>query len=261
MEPDLFSIITLCTYGVVFLAAVRWQVKHHSPGWTCWFLYSAARLYVPLCFHFRTNRRCPFPEAGAALIIANHRSPVDPIFIWMGHHLSSRSQVIRIIGFMTAREYYEVPGVKWICETMECIPVDRDGKDTAPTREALRHLKKGQLLALFPEGKINLGDELISGTPGVAWLALTARVPIFPVFIHNAPLGLTMVQPFYDFRRVHVSYGEAIDLSEYFGRRKTHELLVEVTDRLMQQLAETGGVTYHPCGSTEPATTIKLASG
>ena len=38
--------------------------------------------------------------------------------------------------------------------------------------------------------------------------------------------------------RVRLTYGDPIDLSEYEGRRNSHELLEEVTGRLMSQLLE-----------------------
>src|SRR6185437_1256016 len=129
----------------------------------------------------------------------------------------------------------------WVCEHMQSIPVDRHGRDMKPAHAALERLKQGHLLGVFPEGKINAGEGVLEGDPGIAWLALRAKVPVYPVYIHNSPRPITMLQPFYTPARVRVKYGQAIDLSAYYGQPKTQKVLIEVTDLLMRRLAELGG--------------------
>jgi 1-acyl-sn-glycerol-3-phosphate acyltransferase len=189
-------------------------------------------------------------------VIANHRSPVDPMMVWTNHHFrggaAGGSRNIRVTGFLTASEYCNVAGMRWLVRTMRSIPVDRDGRDMAPAREALRRLKNGELVGLFPEGGINWGTRLRSANPGVAFLALKSRVKVYPVFIHDAPQPVTsMVAPFIRRSRVRVTYGEPIDLSKFHSRKTTPELLDEVTDLIMSRLAKTGGVDYTPVGAED----------
>jgi 1-acyl-sn-glycerol-3-phosphate acyltransferase len=178
------------------------------------------------------------------LLIANHSSPLDPILIWVG--VVDR----RPIEFLTAKEYFGKPGLQFIFDSTHAIPVARDGKDMAAIRTALRRLKSGSLVGVFPEGTINCGSGLLPGNTGVAWLALQSRVPVYPVFIHNPPQSESMVTPFFDFKRVQVSYGDRVDLSAYYGRRTSPELLQEVIDLLMERLATLGGVA--PPAATPP---------
>ncbi len=146
-----------------------------------------------------------------------------------------------------AKEYYDKPGViGWISRAMKSIPVERDGRDMAPTREALRRLERGDLIGIFPEGGINTGDGLRAANPGIAFLALKANVPIIPVYIHGAPQTGNMTAPFYTPSRIRVTYGTPIDLSPWQGQKKSQELLKALTDTLMHRLADLGGVTYHP---------------
>ena len=145
---------------------------------------------------------------------------------------------------MTAREYCRIPGVAWICRTVHCIPVDRDGRDIKPARAALEELRQGNQVGIFPEGGINTGEGLREGDTGIAWLALHARVPVYPVYLQGSPRDTVMVRPFYTLSRVRVIYGEPIDLSAYQDQRKTRALLTEVTDLLMRRLAALGGERY-----------------
>lgn len=242
MTPDTVAKLVLAGYALFATVAIVWQCLRSGVAWGVWVLYVVERLYLPLMFHWRANRRCPFPAEGPALVIANHRSPVDPLFLWMNTHLAGPRRRVRIVRFMMAREYEGVPGVGWITRNVRTINVERDGRDLKGAREALDALKGGDLVGVFPEGRINEGTELLPADSGIAWLALRSEAPVYPVFIHGAPQGKTMVEPFRTPSRVRVTYGEPIDLSEFYGRRKSQNLLREVTDLLMQRLAELGGV-------------------
>ena len=243
MAADFWAKLSLLLYGLVAVVTVWWQIHRCQESWGAWVLYVVERLYVPNVFHWRANGRCPFPSHSAAIIIANHRSPVDPLMVWMNHHLGHEGQrPMRVIGFLMAREYYEQPGlIGWISRQMQSIPVDRDGRDVHGARLALRRLKEGRLLGVFPEGRLNRNGGLSEADTGVAWLALMSKAPVYPVYIHDSPQREGMVEPFCTFSRVRVSYGSAIDLSGYSGKRKSELLLREVTDLLMSRLAELSG--------------------
>jgi 1-acyl-sn-glycerol-3-phosphate acyltransferase len=246
MTPNTSARFALLIYGAIGIGILFWQFRRSKLGPSAWLLYAVERLYVPLMFHWRANRRCPFPAEGGALIIANHRSPVDPLLIWMNNHLGARPRRCRVIGFLMAREYYEIPGLTWIGRTMQCIAVNREGKDMRPAREALERLRRGDLIGVFPEGGINEGDALREGDTGIAWLALHSQVPVFPVFLRDSPTSPDMVAPFYTRAHVTITYGEPIDLSAYYDCKRTRTLLREVTDLLMRRLAALGGVAYAP---------------
>jgi 1-acyl-sn-glycerol-3-phosphate acyltransferase len=258
MSAEFAALATLTLYlafaGTVVLRAAR----RCELDWRLWLLHDIARFYTPLVFRQRIRQRCPFPVEGGALIIVNHRSPVDPILVFSGSPLKCDAYQVRRLEFLTASEYCTLGGFPgFVTRTMRCIPVDRDGRDMGPVKEALRRLRAGRLVGVFPEGRINEvgeGRELLPGSPGVAWLALHSRLPVYPVFIHGAPQGTNMVEPFHRFSRVRLTYGRAVDLSAWYGRRITQELLQQVTGVIMQRLAELGGATAAETTPQSPAT-------
>jgi 1-acyl-sn-glycerol-3-phosphate acyltransferase len=236
MTPDLTAKLLLAAYAVTAIAVVVRQAVRFSGGWRAWTVLTPCRIYGRFAFRWRANRRCPFPVTGPAIIIANHRSPVDPILV--GIEIARD----RVISFMMAREYFELRGLRWVCEVQHCIPVERDGSDMASARAALRQLQAGELLGIFPEGRINKGTNLLPGNPGIAWLALRSKVPVYPVFIHNAPQGRNMTEPFFRFPRVRVTYGDPIDVSGFLCQSLSGEVIIQVAELLMRRLADLGGV-------------------
>ena len=237
---DSLAVGTLIGYLLIGALLFVWRMLRCPEGWRMGILYVINSLYTRLGFHWRANRRCPFAEARPGIIIANHSSPVDPLFIWAG------MWTCRPMEFMTAAEYFNIPGLTMLFRWLHAIPVARDGKDMVATRTALRRLEEGRLVGVFPEGRINRGPGLLPANPGIAFLALRSRAPVFPVFIHNAPRGEGMVDPFWRFNRVSVTYGDPVDLSAYYGRPRTPELLQEVTDLLMRRVGELGGLYPAP---------------
>jgi 1-acyl-sn-glycerol-3-phosphate acyltransferase len=233
----------LAAYAAIAVGVVAFQAVRCRAGIPAWLLYAADRVYVGLMFHWRANR-CPLPADGPALVIANHSSPLDPMLIWTNHHFGKPEGTVRVISFLMACEYNEPAGINIICRIMQSSPLSRDGRDIAPVREALRRLRDGQMVGVFPEGKINLEHGLLRADTGLAWLALKSQVPVYPVFIHGIPPGRNMIEPFITPCRVRLSFGRPIDLSRYSSRKPTQTVLREVTDHLMHQLAALGGVPY-----------------
>lgn len=249
MTPDQIAQLVLLAYAAIAVGLVLLSVRRCRDGWKVWLLYFIARIYAAFMFHWRANGRCPYPESSGALILSNHRSPLDPMLAWMNSHLrhAEPARSIRVIGYLMAREFYEQPGLfGWIGRAMQSIPVDRDGHDVGPTREAIRRLEQGDLIGIFPEGGINMGEGLRAANPGIAFLALKAGVPVIPVYIHGVPQSESMTKPLYTPSRVRVIYGTPIDLSPWQGQRKSQELLQALTDELMLKLADLGGVRYTP---------------
>lgn len=243
MTANRLAQLILAGYAILPVAVAIWKALRCPTGPTVWVLHFVNRIYLGLFFRCRSSA-CPIPAEGPALIVGNHRSPVDPLYLWYGYSAGNPGAPVRPIGFMMAKEYYELPGFNFMFRALQSIPVARDGTDMGSAREALKHLKAGQLVGVFPEGRINTDRDLLPANPGIAWLALRAKVPVYPAFIHNAPQGKHITEPFYTPNRVRVEFGEPIDLSEFHGTRKTQELLNQVTHRLMSRLAELGGVEY-----------------
>ena len=161
--------------------------------------------------HHLAETEIPLPESGSAIVVANHVSGLDPLLLVA----ASR----RPLRFLIAREEYERPIIHWLFKAAGCIPVDRTGKPEQALRQALRALQAGEVLALFPHGKIHLDSDpprRIKG--GVVRLSIWAQTLIFPVRIDGvAGEGNVGLAPFIP-SHVKLTIGEAIQCdSEYLS--------------------------------------------
>lgn len=243
MTPDQWAILTLSLFAVIGIAILLRPILTCEHGWEFGALYLLSRLWTNLVFWQRITHRCPLPIKGGALLLANHRSPVDPMLILSPSALKKEGFCLRVLEFMTAREYCNMPGtIGWLCGVMQSIPVERDGKDMGPAKVALRRLREGRIVGIFPEGGINTGPGLLPFNEGVAWLALRSGVPTYPVYITNAPQEGSMVEPFYTFGKTYITWGDAVDLSAFQDAKPTPALLKEVAEYLRQHMARLGGV-------------------
>lgn len=116
----------------------------------------------------------PLPAKGGAVVVANHISGLDPFLLIVASP--------RPLRFLIAREQYERFGLKWLFRRAQCIPVDRERRPERAMREALRALQAGDVVALFPQGRIHVpaaGPRKLKG--GAVRLAHQCHCRIYPV--------------------------------------------------------------------------------
>ena len=166
--------------------------------------------------------------------MSNHTCSADATFLLAASN--------RTIGFLVAYEHFNVhPFAHAILKHLNCVPVTRTGQDPLALRRALRNLKRGELVGLFPEGNLS-GVALNRQRPakaGAAFLALSSRLPVYPVYISGGPrtdqLLDSWVKP--TRRAVHVTIGSPVDLTAYYERPWNRVLFEEVTALLMAKIA------------------------
>ena len=237
LSAELLAVAVLAAVAAAVAGVVAYRIVSHPDGWRPGLLTFGLRGYTATMFGQQVAHQSTVPAEGAALVVANHRSPVDPLVMHAAASFQHEGRGERIIEWITAREYAEVGGpVGWICRVARSIPVDRGGNDMAAVKEALKRLKEGRIVGIFPEGKINTGDGLLAFNPGLAFIATRAKVPVIPAYIHDAPGGRSMVEPFLTPSDSHIVFGEPLDFSDF--RRPTAKQREEITARIREAVLE-----------------------
>jgi len=163
--------------------------------------------------------------------------PKDTGYMICGNHTSNHDSPIMCLsypGFPSYMGKQEIFKYKWlnpILYKMGGFPVDREGKDIGAIKKALRILKGGDQLVVFPEGTRNKTDKPLEAKSGVIVMAIKAKVPIVPVTIDsNYKL----------FKPIVVTFHPPVYYDEYYGKRLNNEesqaLAQELVDGLYKDL-------------------------
>ena len=215
LASGIIAIITRLKRGRFRPSACFWK---NLNDFYCWFWQHARRVGI-----------CTVPIDGPVIVAVNHNSTLDPFVLASGIPN-------RMPGYMIAREYAEIPVFHWLIKSIECVPVNRSGVDTASVKAALRHLKAGKLLVVFPQGRIQDPTEPIELQDGLALLALRSGAPVIPAYVSGIKYCDAVVKPL--LRRCHavVRFGPPVDLSKWKGREKDRAIYHDVVEHIMDEV-------------------------
>jgi 1-acyl-sn-glycerol-3-phosphate acyltransferase len=232
--PTALVILAVLAAALVAWIVVAWKATPYT--WWQFGLHLVNQFFACILWRGSVTGSIDLPRDRGAVIVSNHISGIDPLLIQLS--------VLRIVHWMVAREYFYMPLLSFIFKHMQSIPVNRAGVDTAATKMAIRYAQEGELVGLFPEGRVNLTDELLlPGRPGAALIALRAGVPVIPCYVQNAPYDGTALGSFFMAARAHIIVGKPIDLSPYLGRDNDRSVLQDLTLLFLKEIAKLAG---HP---------------
>ena len=211
-------------------------------------------------FRPRTAGAEGFPADGPVLLVANHQSFSDSLFMPLA--------APRPVKFLAKSEYFTGTGVKGrlysgFFRGVGSIPIDRSSAKTADPAlaTALRLLAEGHVVGMYPEGTRSPDGRLYKGRTGAARIALAARCPVVPCAIFGTervqPTGakVPLPKPHRSGGRVRVEFGAPLDFSRYTGPDGEHWRALEgteaeravlraVTDEIMHTLMRMTGLEY-----------------
>jgi 1-acyl-sn-glycerol-3-phosphate acyltransferase len=163
----------------------------------------------PLLLWYRMKKLTPdgkkYAERfqGGAILAVNHTSFSDPFLVGV-------TVWYRRLFFLAAEAVMQGKLRTWLLKGVGAIKIDRNGIDIEAIRNSVDVLKKGHLLAVFPQGGIRGNDRIESIKSGAVLIALQAGVPIIPM--HICPKK-------HKFSRRVTIIGNAIDPKDYIENK------------------------------------------
>ncbi|MFJ1702806.1 lysophospholipid acyltransferase family protein [Kitasatospora sp. NPDC088346] len=181
------------------------------------------------------------PRKGGVILASNHLSFIDSVVI----PLTAPRQVF----FLAKAEYFTGTGLKgaivrsFFTSVINAVPVERGTYRSAAAslEQALEILQDGKAFGIYPEGTRSLDGRLYRGKTGVAWLALTAGVPVVPVALEGPQDILPVGRRIPRVRQVTVRFGKPLDFSELHGQARSAKARRQVTDEVMAAIQELSG--------------------
>lgn len=159
--------------------------------------------------------------------------PLDEPLIYCGNHRTYLDPPLivvtakRHVRFMAKIELKKNPFLAFLGVVFDGIYVNRDSKDITAIKTALKALKNGECVALFPEGTRNGLEKGEKAKDGAAFFALRSGAKVMPCGISGGTGK---------FDKVTIRYGKPLDFSNYDKNDK--DALDKITDEIMENIIE-----------------------
>lgn len=139
------------------------------------------------------------PAKGPVILAPNHVSFIDPLVVGIC--------LDREVHFLAKEELFRNRGLAWLMRRLNAFPVRRERMEPSSLKRALRLLREGRVLLIFPEGTRGDGQSLGAAKPGLAAIAARSGARVIPVYHQGTerafPRGTWRILP----GRVRVTYG------------------------------------------------------
>ncbi|SNX55423.1 lysophospholipid acyltransferase family protein [Thermoanaerobacterium sp. RBIITD] len=162
------------------------------------------------------------PKSGPLIICPNHISFLDPPII--GALFNRR------IYFMAKVELFKNPLFSFILSKgLGAFPVKRGTSDLTAIKTALKHLKKGHAIGIFPEGTRSKTGKLQKAEPGVSLLSVKGSAPVLPVGIKSN---------YRLFSKITIKIGKPIYFYEYKSSHLTSQDMTNIGEKIMMEISK-----------------------
>ena len=179
------------------------------------------KFYYIIVHRMKVEGRENIPMDEPVIFCANHKSFLDPPLI--------KITAKRDMYFLAKIELAKNPILKFLGWVFEVMYVKNDEKDINAIKGSLKHLKKGDCIALFPEGTRNGLAKGQKVRDGAAFFAIRGGAKVVPIGISGK------MKPF---TKLTIRYGKPLDYSSYKKAEDDKKALEEVTEDLMNHILE-----------------------
>jgi len=177
---NLIMIFVLLLIFVIFIYAT--EKLSPKSKWKRWITHQY-NVYL-FSFFYRTKLivtgKENLPKNNNFVVFANHIEYTDPLFIMQAYHKYP-------LGFVSKEPLFKYPVLKNLLYGAGCIPItkyaDRSALETII--KAIKQVKEGQPMGIFPEGKRTYSNDLIEFKPGAFKLPQKAKADISPVTLYD----------------------------------------------------------------------------
>lgn len=164
------------------------------------------------------------PQEGAFILACNHIHFVDPAVLL--------ANFPRPIHYMAKAEAFKYKITAWLLAHINAFPVSRGRSDKSSINYAVKLIKSGHIIGIFPEGTRSKDLKPHKAKAGVALIARQTQADILPCSIYCEKKGGL-------FRKITVRYGELIKYEELnLNEDSTTRELREATDKIMGEIVD-----------------------
>ena len=183
------------------------------------------------------------PKDAPFVIASKHNSFIDPIILALVTTKYLRKKRIYFISAMAL--FFDVLSSLLFSEFGGSIRLRKKMAHGGFLKSALKKLRKGDIVCIFPEGAPNKKPNIRKGKTGVARLVLKGKVQVVPVGIQGTLYLWSRLKWIpRPKRNVIIKIGKPLDFSKYYGKDEDYSTLRKVTTIIMKEIAKLTGQKY-----------------
>ncbi|MGB9721142.1 MAG: lysophospholipid acyltransferase family protein [bacterium] len=188
LSDNVKCIVSLAIFAICYIMNMAMSLK---------WLISWLLTFPVFVFLSGVEIRGKIPKRGAVILASNHLSFLDP----------------PLVGYAAFREVFFLakPGLfilskffTWLIKTYNAINLE-GGQGIRP---AIKLLKQGKAVVIFPEGTRSRIGAMLPFSPGVGFLAITYNVPVVPIRIINS--NKKLISLILRWHKLKIIFGEPI---------------------------------------------------
>jgi 1-acyl-sn-glycerol-3-phosphate acyltransferase len=191
-------------------------------------VYRGARLTFLILLKFFYNLsvvgRENIPGSGGFIIASNHVSNLDPVLIGVAS--------ARIINYMAKEALFKNRLFGSALLLVRAFPVKRGSADISAVKEAIKRLKEGGGLVIFPQGT-RRQENSPNAQAGIGMLAYRTKVPVVPAFIAGSDRALPAGAKFFRPSKIRIILGKPL----YFENKSSYP---EIAHMVMREISALG---------------------
>ncbi len=184
------------------------------------------KAFYTIFFRYEKRGTENIPSSGGVIIASNHLSYLDPPLI--GISIKKRPL------FIAKGSLFRNPAIGWFVK-LYSLPVDRDNPKPSTMKEALKALRAGKAVIIFPEGTRSHDGSIREGKKGVGALAALSKAPVVPALIEGTDKALPVGAKFFKPAKVRVTFGRPI---YYNKEEKNKEIQEKISEEVMDRIRE-----------------------
>lgn len=162
---------------------------------------------------------------GGVILASNHISYLDPPLI--------AAVLPRRATFMARKGLFNIPLLGWFISHY-AFPVDREKPLPSTMKEAVRRLKNGELIVMFPEGRRSETGELLPAKPGIGMIVSLSKAAVVPAFISGTNKALPVGAKWLRRAKISIIFGSPVD----FSIIEEGDLYKDISQKIMYAIGE-----------------------
>src|SRR5699024_8258183 len=159
----------------------------------------ALKIFLSIFGFLKVYQKENLPKEKGYVIACTHTGWVD--ILWLGVSILPTK-----VHYMAKKELFQTGFLKWLMESLNAFPVDRENPGPSSIKIPMQLIKEGKIVGIFPSGTITSEDVQLKR--GAVTIASYAKAPIVPA----AYVGPNNFKVLFKWQRPKIIFGKPINL-------------------------------------------------